>query len=196
MNLKKLFFTFIILFGLSTNAQNEFKLGVKAGVNYSGFNVNGASSYTNGFGFLGGLIGEYELSGKISLQPELIFSQKTGARGIPGIPAGIRSDLSYIDIPLNGKYYIFDGFAVEFGPQFDFLINDETTTEFYTSNHNEYPTDLETKPIQISLNIGLSYKIVDKYLLQFRYSHGLSNIFENIDAKNSVFAFSLGYYFL
>ena len=198
MNIKKTILVLSVLIGLNTTAQSEFKFGAKIGANYSGFNVNGSSSYTNAFGYHLGIISEYELSNSFSLQPEMIFIQKTGGRGTPSdLPGGtITSDLTYIDIPLNGKYYITNGFAVEFGPQLDILVNEKTEVDFYDSNQTDNSIDIETNGIQFSMNLGLSYKIIDKYLIQFRYSHGLSDVYKDLEAKNSVFAISIGYFFL
>ncbi len=35
----------VLLIGLNSTAQNDFKFGAKEGFNYSGFNVGGSSSY-------------------------------------------------------------------------------------------------------------------------------------------------------
>jgi len=198
MKLKEIALIILLSIGLKTTAQNEFKLGAKAGFNYSGFNVNGSSSYSDGYGYQFGIIGEYKLSNSFSLQPEAIYIIKSGGRGTPSeLPSGlITSDLNYIDIPINGKYYFFEGFAAEFGPQLDILINEETSVDFYDSNQSDSSINFETNGIQFSLNLGVSYLITDKYLLQFRYSYGLSNVYKDLEAKNTVFAFSLGYFFL
>lgn len=198
MNIRTITLVLFVLIGLNTTAQNEFKFGAKIGVNYSGFNVDGSSAYTNAFGYHLGVLGEYKLSNSFSLQPEIIFIQKTGGRGTPSdLPGGtIASDLTYIDIPINGKYYFTNGFAIEFGPQLDFLINEKTEVDFYESNQTNNSIDIETNGIQFSLNLGISYKIIDKYLIQFRYSHGLSDVYNNLEAKNSVFLLSIGYFFI
>ena len=198
MKLNQLTLTIVLLIGLNTTAQNEFELGAKAGVNYSGFNVDGSSAYTDGFGYHLGIMGEYELSNNFSIQPEIIFIQKTGSRGTPSELSGglITSDLTYIEIPLNGKYYFAKGFAVEFGPQLDILVNEKTTVDFYNSNQMDDSVDIETNGIQFSINLGISYKVLEKYLIQFRYSHGLSDVYKDLEAKNSVFLFSVGYFFL
>jgi len=199
MNLKRIILILLLSIGLNTTAQNEFKFGAKAGFNYSGFNVNGSSSYSDGYGYQFGIIGEYKFSNSFSLQPEVIYILKKGGRGTPSafFPRGlITSELTYIDIPINGKYYFFKGFAAEFGPQLDILINEETSIDFYDDSQSGSFVNFETNGIQFSLNLGISYLITDKYLLQFRYSYGLSNVYKDLEAKNTVFAFSVGYFFL
>jgi len=199
MKLKRITLIITLLIGLNTIAQNKFKFGAKAGFNYSGFNVNGSSSYSDGYGFHFGLIGEYKFSEKFSLQPEAIYILKKGGRGTPSdfFPIGlITSELTYIDIPINGKFYFFDGFAAEFGPQLDILINEETSVYIYNYDQSDSSINFETNGIQFSLNLGISYLITDKYLLQFRYSYGLSDVYKDFEAKNTVFAFSFGYFFL
>jgi hypothetical protein len=198
MKLKHLTIALTLLIGLNTTAQNEFKLGAKLGANYSGFHVDGSSAYTDAFGYHLGLIGEYKLSNSFSLQPEMIFIQKTGRIGTPSDFAGglITSDFNYIDIPFIVKYYFANGFAVEFGLQLDILVNEKTEVDFYDNNQTNNSVEIETNGLQFSINLGISYKIIDKYLLQFRYSHGLSDVYKDLNAKNSVFAFSVGYFFL
>ena len=198
MKLKGIVLIILLSIGLNTTAQNEFKFGAKAGFNYAGFNVNGSSSYSNGFGYQFGVISEYKLSNSFSLQPEMIYILKSGGRGTPSDwPGGlITSELTYIDIPINGKYYFFEGFAAEFGPQLDILINEETSVDFYDSNQFDNTINFETNSIQFSLNLGISYLMIDKYLFQFRYSYGLSNVYNDLEAKNTVFVFSVGYFFL
>lgn len=198
MSIKNMLVLLCVIVGLTTTAQNEFKIGAKIGANYSGFNVSGSSTYTNAFGYHLGLIGEYNVSNSFSLQPEIILIQKTGGRGTPPDLAGgvISSDLTYIDIPLNCKYYFTDGLAVEFGPQLEFLVNEKTEVDFYDNNQTDNSIDLATNGFQLSINLGVSYKIIDKYLVQLRYSHGLSDIYKNLEAKNSVFSVSIGYFFL
>ena len=198
MKLKGITLLITLLIGINTTAQNEFKIGAKAGFNYSGFNVNGSSSYSDGYGYQFGFIGEYKISNSFSLQPEAIYIIKSGGLGTPSdLPSGlITSDLTYIDIPINAKYYFFDGFSAEFGPQLDILVNEETSVDFYDNNQSDSDINFETNGIQFSLNLGISYLIIDKYLLQFRYSYGLSNVYKELEAKNTVFAFSVGYFFL
>ena len=198
MSLKGLTFLVTLLLGLNSIAQNEFNLGSKAGVNYSGFNVDGSSAYTDAFGYHIGFIGEYVVTKRFSFQSELNFIQKTGSGGTPSeLSAGtIKSDLNYLDIPIMVKYYLFDHFAIESGPQLNILISESTEVNYYTNNELDGLLDLKTNGLQLSFNLGFSYTIVDKYLLQLRYSHGLSDIYQDLEAKNTVFSFSVGYFFL
>ena len=198
MKIERLAFLTIFLVGLNLNAQSDFTIGVKGGINYSGFNVEGSSAYTDAFGYHLGVIGEYNLKNNFALLTELNFAKKTGSRAAPTNLSGgtIKSDLNYIDIPLMGKYYLSKSFAIAAGPQLDFLINESTEINFYNGNEDVSSLDIKTNGLQLSCNLGFSYILLDKYIIQLRYSHGLSDVYQDLEAKNTVFSFSLGYFFL
>ncbi len=207
MKLRTLLLIIMMSVNLSIIAQNEFNIGIKGGISYSGFHSGELSPYPTPLTYVFGFMGEYKLSNNLSIQSELLYTKKRGIASIPDelrdpnyYPGGsIYSFLSYTNFPLEVKYYFNDNFAAEFGPQLDVLIKEETVLHFFD---NSADTILNLKPneLQFSLNLGLSHEFIDDFLLQLRYSYGLSNVYSeinpNIDGENSVLSFSIGYNFL
>ncbi|HIB36970.1 porin family protein [Mesonia sp.] len=151
----------------SANAQ-ETSFGVKAGVNLANLNTDGDIDGKTSF-YLGA-VAEFGLSESFALQPELVYSMQ-GADEL---------DLSYINIPVLAKYYLVEGLAVEVGPQFGFVVDDE---------------DTEAESIDFSAAIGAEYALDMGVFFQARYNLGLTDVYDGIDSKNSVFQIGLGYKF-
>ncbi|GGW55478.1 outer membrane protein with beta-barrel domain [Winogradskyella epiphytica] len=167
-----------------TNAQ-EVQFGAKAGLNVSTFS-GGDADRNSLIGFHAGFISEIPLSEKFSLQPELLYTtQGSEANG------NVKVKVDYIALPIMAKYYLADGFSLEVGPQFSFLVNDKI--EFEDSILPEFDTDAAN--IDVGANIGLGYNLGDNMLVQARYNFGITTVAENPDVKNSVFQVSLGYKF-
>ncbi|TQI71162.1 outer membrane protein with beta-barrel domain [Gramella sp. Hel_I_59] len=170
-------------------SQNRTSLGVKVGVNFTGFHT-GTSTYTGEFGLNAGLIVDHKISNFLSIQPELIFNEKAGNYTIPGNEMVIRatSKVKYIDIPIMAKINILESINFQLGPQVGFLVAEKT----------EYNSDVvETTPkvLDLALNGGFGYQIKRNIFLQARYSYGVKEIFENENYKNSVISLSIGYKF-
>lgn len=176
-------------------AQDGVKYGLKGGVNFSGFHSGGSSAFTDSFGFHAGLIANYSFSDKLSIQPELLYVQKTGGTNtnVAGTTVFLKSDRDYIDLPVMLKYNFASNFSLELGPQIGFLITENTGLTFSDGDSSVQDIKLDAESVDFSINLGISYTIVPKYLIQLRYSHGLSKVFDSLDDKNSVFLLSIGY---
>ena len=167
----------------NVNAQ-KIKFGAKGGLNFasvSGDNTNGTDVVTS-FNF--GVVSEIPISDKFSFQPELMYS---------GQGYGLKDNtiaLSYLNIPLMGKYYLTKGLSVEAGPQIGFL--------FSAKNDKTNIKDLYTT-FDFGANFGLGYKLENGLNFSARYNLGLTDI-NNLDNssnknKNGVLQFSFGYFF-
>jgi hypothetical protein len=174
-----------------SNAQGKINFGAKAGfnlVNLVGEDSDGTESKA---GFHFGGMAEISINDKFSVQPELLFStQGSGAEfGEDEI------NLSYISLPIMAKYYATEALSIEVGPQIGFLVNAEQKVEGQTFDIDE------TNDVDFGLNFGLGYKLASGLNFSARYNLGLSNAFdsddfdEDVNVKNSVFQFSIGYFF-
>ncbi|MFH6971239.1 porin family protein [Flavobacterium petrolei] len=167
----------------SVNAQ-EIKFGAKGGLNFasiSGNNSTGSDMVTS-FNF--GVLSEISISDKFSFQPELMYSGQGYSFNDNTIA------LSYLNIPLMGKYYLTKGLSIEAGPQIGYLL----------SAKNESTNVKDTfKKVDFAANLGIGYKLENGLNFGARYNFGLSNI-NNLDNssskyKNRVFQLSVGYFF-
>ena len=106
----------------------------------------------------------------------------------------------YINVPITANYYVAEGLALRLGLQLGCL--------FYKSGRQEWPYDhtfsenpkhsLGSSPMlfDLSIPIGVSYILKDKWQFDLRYNHGLTNISSSsgiIKEKNRVIQFTVGY---
>jgi hypothetical protein len=90
------------------------------------------------------------------------------------------------------KLYVFNGLALEAGPQFGFVVEEaidfgSTERELYDDNRNDF---------DLSLGLGASLKF-SKFFVYGRYNAGLTDIYdvEGVEAKNSVIQAGVGLLF-
>lgn len=180
--MKKFLFTaFIMIMGSTAMNAQGFNFGAKAGVNFA--SLSGDDVDLEGrTGLHLGVLAEFMLSEEFAVQPELIYS----AQGASEEDYSLQLD--YISIPVMAKYYVLEGLSIEAGPQFAFNINSKEKFEDET-------VDLEdVKSIDFGAGLGLGYKLSNIFF-QGRYVFGFSDIFEDVDVKNSVLQLSVGYMF-
>ena len=167
----------------NVNAQ-EIKFGAKGGLNFasiSGDNTKGIDVVTS-FNF--GVLSEIPISDKFSFQPELMYSGQGYSFNDNTIA------LSYLNIPLMGKYYLTKGLSVEAGPQIGFLLAAKNEKTDVKDSFNTF---------DFGVNFGLGYKLDNGLNFGVRYNLGLTDI-NNLDNsssknKNGVFQLSVGYFF-
>lgn len=167
----------------NVNAQ-EIKFGAKGGLNFatiSGDNTKGIDVVTS-FNF--GVVSEIPISDKFSFQPELMYSGQGYSFNDNTVA------LSYLNVPLMGKYYVTKGLSVEAGPQIGFLLAAKNEKTDVKDSFNT---------VDFGVNFGLGYKLENGLNFGVRYNLGLTDI-NNVDNssfknKNSVFQVSVGYFF-
>ncbi len=165
-----------------TNISSEPTFGIKAGYSSTVLKVsvdgNSASEDISGFYF--GFFGEFNMSEKIDLQPELNFASYSQDGESTGI----------LLIPILVKYKANEKFGLLAGPQFDYLLNEEDSEGL--------------KRIGLGIAIGASYDITENVIIDARYTFGLSDRLDgdlegledfNVKAKFNYFQVGLGYRF-
>lgn len=181
---KNLLLAVVTVLGFTNVNAQEIKFGAKGGLNFasiSGNNSTGSDMVTS-FNF--GVLSEISISDKFSFQPELMYSGQGYSFNDNTIA------LSYLNIPLMGKYYLTKGLSIEAGPQIGYLL----------SAKNESTNVKDTfKKVDFAANLGIGYKLENGLNFGARYNFGLSNI-NNLDNssskyKNRVFQLSVGYFF-
>ncbi|MDO7848281.1 porin family protein [Hymenobacter sp. M29] len=139
--MKKTILSLAVLAGLTTtaHAQSGVRIGLKGGANLASFTGTDKQGTKSKYGFSAGATFNFRLSDLISIQPELLFSQKGSKVDYagnnnsdasvfkPGSVSGtFGQTLSYIDVPLlvrvNTGGSDGSGFFFEFGPQASFLV--------------------------------------------------------------------------
>lgn len=180
-----------VIFGATLSAQ-ETKFGIKAGPNYA--SVVGDLTEGIKFRFSGhaGVFIESEFTDKFALQGELLYSSQ-GFQFSSDLQAlengGVTFDdndfrtnvqLNYLTVPVLGKFALNDRLAVEFGPQFGFLLNQVSKIKNLDErNNSDVPEDRTSTPGNFQLDYGvvagLDYEISDKLSIEPRFYIGLRN---------------------
>lgn len=196
--MKKIILTVVMVFTLGfVNAQEkaDMAFGVKGGLNISTItnaDVDGVNSKSL-VGFHVGFFGEFMVSNKFAIQPEVLYSAQGTELEFEGISGDLKLD--YITIPVMAKYYVADAFSLELGPQIGFLVSAKAKS----GGESEDVKD-ELKSTDVSLNFGLGYDITQNFMIGARYSLGLTRLQDELipgedESKNSVFQISVGYKF-
>ena len=204
----------------TAHAQTGIKYGLKGGYNlatYSGTDSKG-SEYKSGF--TAGVYANFGIADNISVQPEVLFSQKGASiDNFQGLPTTrFKTTLEYIDVPVlfrlntgeDGK-----GLFFELGPQASFLVHnrDFTQTGNTSTQSTDNTNDADLNKTVIAYVGGIGYQITSGLSLGLRYTGDFSQVYkqgnsanytaqayaggngQNPNVHNSVFQFQAGYAF-
>lgn len=175
---KIIFLALVLISGISVQAQG-IDFGLKAGVNFA--NINGDLNADGITSFHAGAALELNLIPTFSIQAEGLYSsQGAEYKNFEGLAEDV--NLDYISVPVMAKFYILpDRLSLMAGPQFSFLIS-------------EAEEAWDSKSFDLAAAGGVELKITEGLFAQARYTIGLNDVYDNIDSKNAVLQFSLGYY--
>ncbi|QIX62094.1 PorT family protein [Hymenobacter sp. BT18] len=203
----------------SAHAQGV-RLGVKAGANYSNLagDLTGKDNYEYKLGFHGGVMLNAPLTddGFLSVQPELLFSQKgfqyadkesTDQNGNTYKTEG-NINYNYLDVPVLLKINA-DGFYFEGGPQVGYLLSAKNNIEVKNKTTGQPVTDINrdlnidnAKRFEVGYAAGLGYQSEAGWMAGIRYNGAFTKFGDEKysngelrDARNSVFQASVGYLF-
>jgi len=183
-----LFFAFALTV-VAAQAQMP-RLGIRAGVNYSGFtNKDEAGLSDRLWRFHAGITSQFFLTEDefFAIKPEVLYSQK----GAESEDDNASIKINYIDVPvlahINAGPIYFEG-----GPQVGFRIGGETEQSGITNDDLDdvkrtslgYVAGLGLSATTFGLNVGV------------RYQGGISQLLDNDNApefRNSVFMLTLAY---
>jgi hypothetical protein len=177
------------------------RFGVKAGANLS--NLSGdlvnQDQYKNRFGFQGGVMLNFGLGDILSIQPEVLYSQKgfkyadqqiTSPIGTFRNTGNVRYD--YLDVPILVRVRAA-GVFFEVGPQYSYLMN-VSTDRTQTLNGNTIgnagsgTSDLSNvKRNELGYVGGLGYQASNGVMLGVRYSGAFTDFAKNSNYSNDEF---------
>lgn len=197
INMKKIYLVIAIFIAFSTQAQKTkrdegVKIGIKGGSNISNFygDIKENAIRTS---IHAGLVSEFVVSNKFSIQPEILFSGQgytdTGSNGYS------RYKFDYINLPIMAKFFLIDeNLTLEAGPQVGFLVSAKNKTN--TTNYSVQ----DQNTVDFSLSAGLGYELKNHIFFQGRYNLGVTNVNKTSAASaqsysNSVIQLSVGYFF-
>jgi hypothetical protein len=177
------------------------RFGVKAGANLS--NLSGdlvnQDQYKNRFGFQGGIMVNFGLGDIISIQPEVLYSQKgfkyadqqfTVLNNTFRNTGGVRYD--YIDVPVLVRVRAA-GIFFEVGPQYSYLMNVSTNREQTLNGNNVGNAGTGTSNLdnvrrnELGYVGGLGYQASNGVMLGVRYTGAFSDFAKNSSYSNDDF---------
>ncbi len=196
---------FIILSVHMSSAQ-DFRAAVKGGFSLNSFSVANLTDAGTRLGVQAGLLAEIGLEdagmpANFYLQPEINFATRGAKYNFQGI--AVKERLSYFEIPVLLKYFVFDPVSIYIGPQLSLLASGKFKTDRET---NDKTTNRDAfKKSDFGFAMGLNVEL-PKFFLDLRYTLGLRNIvgdrsigqlaFDTEKARNRGFQLSIGYYFI
>ncbi len=219
--MKKIVFS-LIAFAIAGSfyAQN-INFGVKGGLNVAGYHGKDTGEGDPLYSYHLGAVAEVKLTNKLSIQPELVLSA-TGAKNKRDFGKGVVLDVSrkinYLSVPVLAKYYVFQGLALELGPQFSYAASrktnfgEEISGKLKKMGVPEQVVKGIGKKIEFPYNkfdfaaaVGLSYELPVGLFVSARYLYSFTNYpkemeipkvgLKQLDIKPQVLQFSLGYKF-
>ena len=171
--MKKLFLLgAITVFSLiSLNAQTETRFGATAGYLNASSRVDsfGIEATASEAGFYGGLVVEFGISDQFKIQPELLYAN-----------AG---DVSFLQVPIYGKYYVSEKFFISGGPTITYTL-EEVLDDFTKFN--------------FGLGLGLGYDFTEAFFIETRGALQINNYFtgsDDITSRINFINIGIGYKF-
>jgi hypothetical protein len=210
--MKKLLFLSIALFAFSF-AHGQARFGLKGGINYSNISgdLDNQDIYQNKLGFNGGIQANFPIltDGFLSLQPELLYSQKGYQyRDEEFTIAGIKRErkgkvnYNYLDLPVLLKVNA-GGLYFEGGPQLSYLMGIRDNTEEKIGSSEFKQTAVVNKDdlaeLEIGYAAGLGFQATNGISLGVRYNGGINKLAKDngndelTNARNSVFQLQVGF---
>lgn len=198
--MKKICLLFVILcIGFTANAQ-KISFGFKGGLNSSWVTGDSSDGVSPRIGVHLGVMSEFSLSEKFSIQPELIYSQQGAQQDVAFTLDGftlqeeeLKARHNYLNLPILAKYYITENFSIEAGPQIGFLLSAEQEGSGVEVDAKE-----ALKSIDFAASLGVSYKLNNGLNFSARYNAGLSDVndVEGVTDENfnGVLQLSIGYF--
>jgi hypothetical protein len=191
--MKKIIVTLLCVGVSAYSFAQEFAIGIKGGPNFANIDTEASAgaNYENRTGFHLGAFAQIK-GERVGFQPEILFSQQGSTVKYSGQP-DIKSNFSYVNIPLIVKLYTVAGINLQVGPQIGLL----TSAEYDDDDIKD-----ELKSTDFSLALGVGWDLPFGLTIDGRYNWGLSDVNDSVGQgsgapavtiKNQVWQFSIGY---
>ncbi|MBZ9651565.1 porin family protein [Psychroflexus montanilacus] len=215
--MKLTYATLVILltFSISTlSAQQEyFEYGFKGGINLSTISGDNVSNYETRTSMNIGGYGLYKILPKFGIQAELLYSEQGFSNEFSDIDQTTNEEIDideilrmqYINLPVLLSYNVVENLWVEGGVQVGYLVDAELeqetvrlgdTQQLISETENINQND-RYESVDFALAGGLRYKLNQNFMVQARYTNGITDVDKETpgDQYNSIFSFSVGFVF-
>lgn len=180
---------FLFILSLKASAQ-EFRAFLPSGFNSSQLDRDGMSGY-NKVGIMSGMGVMNNFKSKTTFyQLEILYSRK-GSRFNPDRDFYFdRYRLNYIEMPIQGYYYVHKKIALGGGLYWGYLINARRDNG---GGYFEFSDSPLVKKMDIGYTAGIVYKLSEKTEINARFSYSLDRL-RNYQFINNVITYSLRIY--
>jgi len=188
----------------STDTRENFKFGVKAGINLSNvYDEENEELVADGkVGFAGGVFFSIPLGKFVGIQPEVLYSEKgfKSEGSFLGADYEFKRKTSHIDIPVHFQIKPVENLSILVGPQFSYLLNTETELNGFSGGSEEEINGDNYKKGVFGLSAGIDFN-VENFVISGRAAWDLSKTDKDGDEstlryKNQVIQFTVGYTFM
>ncbi len=185
----------LMLSSMAAFAQHEvgtFTLQPKVGLNLATFTGKDAFDAKVRPAIVAGVEGEYQVADIFSLSAGVLYSQQ-GAKSKEDPDIGkLTIQMDYINVPIMANVYVVEGLAVKLGAQVGFNVRHKAKAAGVTVDVQD--VGVKANKVDFSIPVGLSYEF-SNVVIDARYNWGLTKMFKDVKARNSVFQFTVGYKF-
>jgi hypothetical protein len=204
--MKKLLMISILSVASTFAYAQSTKIGYKVGANLNHVSTNDSDLKEELHGRPSihfGIVADFEMSKKLSFQPQLLFS----GRGAKLDHSGHEDIYAFnsFEIPLNFVYKTNEtkGLFFGMGPSLGYNLNGKIKSGGHGHGDHE-SEDIafgsaigEIRRVDLSVNALLGYQISKKLFVSTNYNLGVSNWTNNISStwRNNIAAVSIGYFF-
>lgn len=169
-------------------AQREAgSITVQPRIGFSAADFNNTGDTEARVGLVVGPEFEYFVSSRFSLAAGLNYSQQ----GADLKDTNVEWKVDYLTVPVVANVYLFKGFALKASLQPGFKTSAKIE---YKGNNGSASVNLknDVKGFDLAVPVGLSYEF-KHFVLDARYTLGLTKVFDDVDTKNLTFQLTLGY---
>ncbi len=184
MKLKLLLLALCIL---EISAVAQVHPGIKVGGNIADLHGDESGAHSK-VGLHVGVLAHIHLSDEFALQPELVYSRQGVKSRVSGNDVSLHLD--YLNLPVLIQYMFSNGFRIQTGPQFGFMLSAEAQ-----SGNQSQDVKNQYNSIDLSLPVGVGYIADSGFGVDLRYVVGLSNVSENDDNKVTNGVLQLGVFY-
>lgn len=209
MKKSKIIFAIVLLISASqltfSQEKNDFKLGIKGGVNFSNINADNTSENKALTGVNFGVFAKLPITNSFAIQPEMYFTTKGSELTYQSVfvDGTAQFDLNYIEVPVLAVFKITNNFNVQLGPYASYLVSadvNNVSDVSYNFENNIDSGDFTKFDTGIAAGVEFEGK---SFSLGIRYNFGLVTVGEEKtyfgtnyifpDGKNSVLNVYLSY---
>lgn len=185
--------------------KNDFKFGIKGGVNFTNINTNNTSENKSLTGVNFGIFAKLPITSSFAIQPEMYFTTKGSELTYQSVfvDGTAQFDLNYIEVPVLAVFKITNKFNVQLGPYASYLVNSNVkNVSDINFNFEDNIDSGDFTKFDTGVAAGLEFE-GKSFSLGVRYNFGLITVGEEKtyfgtnyifpDGKNSVLNVYLSY---